>query len=486
MFSILSPMPREIQARTGHKLANPSLITLDINGNQATNGQYLFPFGANLGGVAFPEMVEIDLNALNLPTSFTGLPWTLDRRLSPGGCNGPCETTAQPLDPYPYEGFDPRTQANVPTVSLTDRNYTDTTLTSARDRILSYVDASKVRLAGNGFETPAAGNFNGNATLLALPPIDPAHVPIDRDARRASVCRRRGAGTNTPPVAVADAATTDNRTPVTIAVLANDSDADGNTLSVVALTVPSSGTVRINPDKTVTFTPTAGFVGSATFGYTISDGSATATANVTVTVTQAANRAPTANPDTATMALVTVGQHQRARQRHRSGRRSADGVRSRRKCLRDLRAHQRDCREDRQHVITYTPSASAAAGTDTFGYTVSDGRGGVAQGLVTVTIVASDTVTAPFAVYIMSSTPGVGEWRVSGTGTVNNATVTIHLGSTVSGPVLGTARVANGAWGLRLVDSTILPNGPPPVVKGETDNFISIESAQEDARRTCR
>src|SRR6185369_4210636 len=217
MFSILSPMPREIQARTGHKLANPSLLTLDSNGNQATNGQYLFPFGANLGGIAFPEMVEIDLNQLNLPMSFTGLPWTLDRRLSPGGCNGPCETTAQPLDPYPYEGFDPRTQASVPTTSLTDRNYTDTTLTNARDRIISYVDVSKVRLAGNGFETPAAGNFNGNATLLALPPIVPPFVVS-------------AAATNGPPVAVADSVTTDNRTPVTIAVLANDSDPNGNTL----------------------------------------------------------------------------------------------------------------------------------------------------------------------------------------------------------------------------------------------------------------
>ncbi|HXD42150.1 MAG TPA: cadherin-like domain-containing protein [Ramlibacter sp.] len=305
MFSILSPMPREIQARTGHKLANPSLLTLDINGNQATNGQYLFPFGANLGGIAFPEMVEIDLNQLNLPMSFTGLPWTLDRRLSPGGCNGPCETTAQPLDPYPYEGFDPRTQASVPTTSLTDRNYTDTTLTNARDRIISYVDVSKVRLAGNGFETPAAGNFNGNATLLALPPIDPAQQPITVTPVVPPFVVS-AAATNGPPVAVADSVTTDNRTPVTIAVLANDSDPNGNTLSVVSLTAPTSGTVRINPDKTVTFTPVLGFVGPATFGYTISDGSATASANVIVTVTQPGNSAPTAVNDSLTTAVNAI------------------------------------------------------------------------------------------------------------------------------------------------------------------------------------
>ena len=89
----------------------------------------------------------------------------------------PVRTTAQPLDPYPWEGYDPRTRVNVPSAGISDQNYTATPLTSARDRILSYVDASKVRLAGNGFVAPAAGNFNGNATLLALPPTDPATLP---------------------------------------------------------------------------------------------------------------------------------------------------------------------------------------------------------------------------------------------------------------------------------------------------------------------
>ena len=112
-FAILSPIPHEIQARTGRKFesmqpgATP-LVTVDINGNEATNGQYLFPFGINLGGITVPEMVEIDLNALSTPTSFTGIPWNLDRRLGPGGCLdanndgiGECETTPQPLVSLP-------------------------------------------------------------------------------------------------------------------------------------------------------------------------------------------------------------------------------------------------------------------------------------------------------------------------------------------------------------------------------------------------
>ena len=46
----LSPIPHEIQARTGHSLANPGQTTIDINGTETTHGQYLFPFGMGLGG----------------------------------------------------------------------------------------------------------------------------------------------------------------------------------------------------------------------------------------------------------------------------------------------------------------------------------------------------------------------------------------------------------------------------------------------------
>src|SRR6185369_3964210 len=130
---------------TGHKLDSPagSLITLDINGRNATNGQYLFPFGINLGGVEIADFLEIDINLLNTPVIFEGIPWNLDRRLSPGGClknGGVCEpdppgSAGFALDPFPYTGLDPRLQANfaagfppvagggLPTVPYNDPNY---------------------------------------------------------------------------------------------------------------------------------------------------------------------------------------------------------------------------------------------------------------------------------------------------------------------------------------------------------------------------
>jgi len=101
---------------------------------------------------------------------------------------------------------------------------------------------------------------------------------------------------NRPPVAVDDTATTSGVTPVTLAVLGNDSDPDGGTLSVTSTTQPTGGAavgVVTRVGNQVTFTPTAGFTGTAVFTYTISDGQGgTATATVRVAV-GLANRPPT-------------------------------------------------------------------------------------------------------------------------------------------------------------------------------------------------
>jgi len=88
-----------------------------------------------------------------------------------------------------------------------------------------------------------------------------------------------------PPVANDDTATTDEDTAVTINVLGNDTDPDGDPLSVASVTQGTNGSVAINADDTVTYTPDADFNGTDTFTYTASDGlGGTDTATVTVTV----------------------------------------------------------------------------------------------------------------------------------------------------------------------------------------------------------
>jgi len=93
-------------------------------------------------------------------------------------------------------------------------------------------------------------------------------------------------GTNDDPVATADSATTNEDVAVTFAVLGNDTDVDGDTLSVTGATVdPALGSVIVNADNTLTYTPAANINGSVAVTYTISDGNGgTTTATATVTV----------------------------------------------------------------------------------------------------------------------------------------------------------------------------------------------------------
>jgi hypothetical protein len=385
MFGILSPIPHEIQGRTGKFFASlqpggSPLIALDVNGNQTTWGQYLFPFGIGLGGLAPVEPNEFDLNAVAMPFYFSGLPWALDRRLSPAGCNGACESTPQPLDPFPFEGSDPRTQAALPTGVYSDPNFTNNPLANSRNRIFSFVD-------GN------IGNFNGNATVLAWPPADPGLIDITEAIPVLACSAAGGGGTlNSPPVAVNDVQTATAGTPLTISVLGNDSDPNGDTIAVTSVgvvTPAGAGSASITPDSTgIIFTAAAGFTGDATFTYTIIDApGATASASVTVTVTAAAplNDPPVAgndlgstnedtpvtlsvlandtdtNPvDAANLTVISVTQ-------------GANGT----VAINNLGAVN--------NTVSYTPNANFN-GNDSFSYTVSDPVGGTATATVTITV----------------------------------------------------------------------------------------------------
>ena len=110
---------------------------------------------------------------------------------------------------------------------------------------------------------------------------------------------------NHPPRAADDIASTVENNAVTVNVLANDSDPDGNPISVSAVTQPAHGTVTNNTTN-VTYTPAASYFGNDSFTYTVSDGNGgTATATVTVTIT-AVNDAPVAVNDTATTVAETL------------------------------------------------------------------------------------------------------------------------------------------------------------------------------------
>ncbi|MBE4038848.1 tandem-95 repeat protein, partial [Vibrio parahaemolyticus] len=101
---------------------------------------------------------------------------------------------------------------------------------------------------------------------------------------------------NDAPVAKDDTTITDEDTPVTIDVLPNDTDADGDKLSIESASVPKEqGTVEVVNGKLV-FTPAENFNGDSEITYTVTDGQLTDEAKVTVTVNPV-NDAPTIKVD---------------------------------------------------------------------------------------------------------------------------------------------------------------------------------------------
>ncbi|WP_156148304.1 tandem-95 repeat protein, partial [Vibrio jasicida] len=131
--------------------------------------------------------------------------------------------------------------------------------------------------------TPAE-NFNGEATIT--------YVVSDGELTDEATVSVTVNPVNDAPIANDDSATTDEDTPVTIDVLPNDTDVDGDTLTIVNASVPADqGTVEIVDGKLV-FTPAENFNGEATISYTVSDGALEDEAEVSVTVNPL-NDAPT-------------------------------------------------------------------------------------------------------------------------------------------------------------------------------------------------
>ena len=109
---------------------------------------------------------------------------------------------------------------------------------------------------------------------------------------------------NDAPLAAYDTAGTQEDTPVSIAVLENDSDSDGPALSITAVGIPGLGTAVIS-GTSVLYAPAANLYGSDSFTYTVSDGSLQDTALVTVSITPV-NDAPLAAGDSYTTSQDTA------------------------------------------------------------------------------------------------------------------------------------------------------------------------------------
>ncbi|MFD2032711.1 cadherin-like domain-containing protein [Ancylobacter dichloromethanicus] len=216
------------------------------------------------------------------------------------------------------------------------------------------------------FSWDSAGVSFDNVTVVSLADEEPG-VP----------------GDNVAPVAVGETGFTTGGGEALILsaalLLANDSDADGDTLALLSVGNAVGGTVSLDDAGNVLFVPAAGFAGAASFSYTVSDGKGGSdTATVGITVEGTPNHAPAAENDrlyalqdkalTASLSSLLAND------------RDADGDTLSIIAVQDA-THGSVALVDGK--VVFTP-ANGFTGDASFSYTVSDGKGG--QDTATVTI----------------------------------------------------------------------------------------------------
>ncbi|HEX8770882.1 MAG TPA: Ig-like domain-containing protein, partial [Acidimicrobiales bacterium] len=105
---------------------------------------------------------------------------------------------------------------------------------------------------------------------------------------------------NDAPVAVDDTYATDRNTARTVAapgVVGNDTDADGDALSVLLTSAPGHGTVALAADGSFTYTPAPAFHGTDSFTYAVSDGQGSTDTGLVSFIVGGPNQAPVAVDD---------------------------------------------------------------------------------------------------------------------------------------------------------------------------------------------
>ena len=269
---------------------------------------------------------------------------------------------------------------------------------------------------GSGSVAVDKGESSGSTTdQRGQPrPVDHASVPnaSGGDGSDVGAFEAQVLSQNSPPNALDDSFTVaeDSGTSV-LPVLANDTDPDSDTLTIVAVTQGAHGSVG-NNGTSVSYTPNPNFFGSDSFTYTVDDGNShqvTATVNMTVTAVQ---DAPSATNDTATVAEDS----------------GANTI--------NVLANDVDVDGDSLSVsavtqgahgsvtnngssVSYTPAANFS-GTDSFTYTAHDGHGGTATATVNVTVTPVND--APVAVGDAYTANAAGSLSVAAPGVLGNDT----------------------------------------------------------------
>lgn len=186
---------------------------------------------------------------------------------------------------------------------------------------------------------------------------------------------------NDPPSTLSDVLATDQDMAGTINPLSNDTDEEGDPMTVTGATDGANGTVTFSANS-VTYTPELNFSGLDSFTYDASDGVDTSTGTINVAVNLAGNNAPTATSDAFSVKEDALKNHL-------------------------VLGNDSDSDGDALTLIGVTQPANGTvsfeftstsqwrtkytggteySGPDSYSYTVADARGGVATGTVNVTV----------------------------------------------------------------------------------------------------
>jgi hypothetical protein len=218
---------------------------------------------------------------------------------------------------------------------------------------------------------------------------------------------------------------------VTVEVLLNDTT-DGSPLSIASVTAPANGSAVIS-GTTITYSPAADFSGSDSFVYEITADGFFDTAPVFVTVTEA-NDPPVANPDSAAtleesavtfnvLANDTDPESDALTLINVDG--AANGLTT----------------FDSGGNVTFTPNPDFS-GSEVFGYTVADSRGGVGGGIVTVTVtgVNDPPVAGPDRAFAIAGVPLVVDVLANDADIDGDSLTIVAVGD----PANGTASITAG------------------------------------------
>lgn len=269
---------------------------------------------------------------------------------------------------------------------------------------------------------------------------------------------------NQKPLAVADTVSTNAGVPITINVLANDSDPDNNTPLTIGSFVPPAagqGTVALNGTTSLTYTPPATNVPlQATFSYIARDSKGLDSEPATVTVNVTPNPAPVATNDTAASQGGTLTLNVLLN--------DAGSTPLTVLLLTQPAAGQGSVSTDGT-VVTYTaPQNVTAAFTTTFTYQVRDAFGTLSAP-ATVTVQVTPQATQENLVVTSAVARARANdrytWDLSGTSSaVVGNTLTAQV-TTANGLVtVGTATVPiSGRWRISTTTTTVVPSANPTI-----------------------